>query len=464
MQKAKRTQPEKFISRLLLALAFLLIVPLSPPSQKSSAAPAATTTSDSSVSTSTPASASGTPATNLDILNATRTANQAKIEQLKNQIKQFQQQIAVAQKSADTLQTAVLIFDKQIAATQLQIDAKQTEIEDANLQISALEEIIAQKNNDLQQNRKILSELLVQLNEYDGEYALKTTVGSDNLSDFLDQIQYTKDYQDKIFQLVQKIKDIKAQLEKEEAALVAQVKTLEELKQQLQDTQDALNEQRDQKQQLLNQTRGLEKNYQKLLASSKQEQEDLQKEVDDLDAKIRAQLGNKSIPAAKGILAWPVDGVLTQGYGKTGFTALGYDFHNGVDIAAPAGAPVYAAADGVIYDTDKSDVSYGNWVAIQHNISTSKGSSQIITLYGHLRTIKVTKGQEVKQGDIIGYEGNTGNTTKKLYGPERGYHVHFGVYDMEGFGINTGAYTKIYGPYRIPYGYTYNPMDFLSNN
>ena len=73
----------------------------------------------------------------------------------------------------------------------------------------------------------------------------------------------------------------------------------------------------------------------------------------------------------------------------------------------------------------------------------------------------VVAGQQVKQGDLIGYEGNTGNTTRLLYGPERGYHLHFGVYDAEGFGIKNGAYPNIYGPYRIPYGYTYNPMDFL---
>ncbi len=205
----------------------------------------------------------------------------------------------------------------------------------------------------------------------------------------------------------------------------------------------------------------MESNYQRLLAGSKNEEANLQKEVADLDAQIRAKLGNKRIPAAKGVLAWPIDGILTQGYGNTGFTALGYNFHNGIDIAAPAGAPVYAAADGVVINTDMSDASYGNWVAIKHNISTKSGSSQIITLYCHMRSFKAVPGQQIKAGDLIGYEGNTGNTTKKLYGPERGYHVHFGVYDAEGFGVSDGKYSNIYGPYKVPYGYTYNPLDFL---
>ena len=397
----------------------------------------------------------------VDDLNAQKAANQAKIDQLNQQIKQYQQQIASSQKAANTLQNTISIYDKEIASTQLAIEAKQTQIDDANLQIGQLQEIINQKNQDLSQNRQILSELIVQLNQYDNEYALETTIGSDNLSDFLDQVQYTQDYQDKIYQLVQKIKDIEAQLQSEQNDLKIQVQSLQDYKNQLQESNDSLAEQRTQKQQLLNRTRGSEKSYQQLLAVSKQQQDDLQKEVDNLDAQIRAKLGNKSIPAAQGVLAWPVDGIITQGYGNTGFTSLGYDFHNGLDIAGPPGSPVYAAADGTVYDIDHSNVTYGNWVAIKHNISTAKGSDQIVTLYAHLRTILVTPGQPVKQGDLIGYEGNTGNTTRLLYGPSRGYHVHFGVYDIEGFGVAKGAYTSKYGPYKVPYGYTYNPLDFL---
>ncbi len=399
--------------------------------------------------------------TSVDDLNAQKSANQIKLDQINRQIKQYQQQIATTQKSADTLRNAILVFDKQIASTQLEIEAKQTQEDDVNLQIQQLEQAIEEKNNEIAQNRQILSALIVELNEYDTEYGLKTTIGSDNLSDFLDQIQYTKDYQDKIYQLVQKIKDLKAQLQSTQDSLKAQLKTLQELQNELQITQDSLSEQRDQKQQLLNQTRGLESNYQKLLVSSKQSAADLQKEVNDLDNQIRAKLGNKATPAGAGLLEWPVDGILTQGYGNTGFTALGYTFHNGIDVAGPAGSPVYAAADGVVYDTDRSDTEFGNWVAIKHSLSGPNGQVNIITLYAHFRSFIVSPGQSVKQGDLIGYEGNTGNTTAKLYGPERGYHAHFGVYDVDGFGVKSGAYTKIYGPYKIPYGYTYNPLDFL---
>ena len=397
-------------------------------------------------------------------LAAAKTANEKKLQQINQQIKSYQQQIATTQAKSSTLKNEIYIYDRQIISTELQIQGKETQIDDSNLQIAQLENLIAKKLKEIADNKKVLGQLIVEIKQYDDQYAIKTTIGSNNLSDFLDEIQYTQNLQDKIYQLVQKIKELKAKLEGQKRDLEIQVKQLEELKEQLEITQSSLESMRGQKQSLLNQTKGLEKNFQKLLASSKADEINLQKEIEDLDAKIRAKLGNKSIPAAKGVLAWPMDGILTQSYGKTGFTALGYNFHNGIDIAAPAGQAIYAAADGEVLYTDKSDASYGNWVAIKHNISTKEGSSQIITLYAHFRSFKVSPGQQVKQGDVIGYEGNTGNTTKKLYGPERGYHIHFGVYDAEGFGVNTGAYTKIYGPYKVPYGYTYNPINFLGSN
>ena len=155
---------------------------------------------------------------------------------------------------------------------------------------------------------------------------------------------------------------------------------------------------------------------------------------------------------------------MTQGYGNTGFTSLGYNFQNGIDLAGPAGQQIYAAATGDVLYTDQSNASFGNWVALKSTVNTPTGPAQIITLYGHMQTFKVGIGQHLSEGDLIGYEGNTGNTTRLIYGPERGYHLHFGVYDAKGVGVSQGKYTSVYGNYKVPYGYTYNPLDFLSKN
>jgi murein DD-endopeptidase MepM/ murein hydrolase activator NlpD len=400
-----------------------------------------------------------------DALSDQLTASQQKLLQLNRQITSYQQQIAQVQTKTSSLKNEIYIYNDQIASTQLAIEAKQTQIDGANLQITQLQRQIDEKTQDIANNQQVLAQLISELNQDDDQYALKTTIGSSNLSDFLDQIEYAQNLQSQVYQLVEKIKTLKTQLQQQQKDLQIQVEQLKALEDQLQVTQDSLTVVRNQKQQLLNQTQGLEKNFQKLLSSSKQDAVNLEKEVENLDNQVRAKLGKSAaINAAPGILAWPIDGILTQGYGNTGFTALGYNFHNGIDIAGPPGQPIYAAADGIVLDNDHSSQDFGNWVALKSTIITSTGPAQIVTLYGHMQKFIVTTGQTLKQGDLIGYEGNTGNTTAKLYGPERGYHLHFGVYDFNGFGVTQGAYTKTYGPYKVPYGYTYNPLTFLSPN
>jgi murein DD-endopeptidase MepM/ murein hydrolase activator NlpD len=86
--------------------------------------------------------------------------------------------------------------------------------------------------------------------------------------------------------------------------------------------------------------------------------------------------------------------------------------HVGLDIACPAGTPIRAAEDGVVYQVGYLNTGYGHHVFIDH------GSGKT-TRYGHMTTIYVTKGESVKRGQIIGLEGSTGRST--------GPHLHFEV-------------------------------------
>jgi murein DD-endopeptidase MepM/ murein hydrolase activator NlpD len=85
-------------------------------------------------------------------------------------------------------------------------------------------------------------------------------------------------------------------------------------------------------------------------------------------------------------------------------------FHTGIDLVEPFGSPVYAADDGVVALVGSSSSGYGNYVVIAH-------SGGLDTLYGHLATAVVKVGQAVTQGQPIGLEGSTGNST--------GAHLHF---------------------------------------
>lgn len=109
----------------------------------------------------------------------------------------------------------------------------------------------------------------------------------------------------------------------------------------------------------------------------------------------------------------PVDGVrLTSSFGMRNHPILRQRRqHNGVDLAAPRGTPVYATADGVI-EMAQYYGSYGNYVQIGHG-------GDLETRYAHLSSYTVRDGDAVRKGDLIGYVGSTGRST--------GPHLHYEV-------------------------------------
>ena len=92
--------------------------------------------------------------------------------------------------------------------------------------------------------------------------------------------------------------------------------------------------------------------------------------------------------------------------------------HAGTDFAAPAGTPIYAAASGYVQVAGWSSGGYGNYVIIYHG-KMSDGVAYS-TLYGHMRSVATSAGKYVKQGEVIGYVGSTGNST--------GNHLHLEVW------------------------------------
>jgi murein DD-endopeptidase MepM/ murein hydrolase activator NlpD len=105
---------------------------------------------------------------------------------------------------------------------------------------------------------------------------------------------------------------------------------------------------------------------------------------------------------------WPAKGTLTSGYGwRWG------RMHRGIDIAAPTGTPIVAAADGRVKKSGWDDGGYGNLVEIQHPDGT-------VTRYAHNSGLLVNAGQEVRQGQQIAKMGSTGFST----GPHSHFEVH----------------------------------------
>ena len=123
----------------------------------------------------------------------------------------------------------------------------------------------------------------------------------------------------------------------------------------------------------------------------------------------------------------PVDGVkLTSDYGMRWHPVLGgRRQHKGVDLAAPIGTPIHAAADGMVSRADWFS-GYGLYIALEHG-------GQIETRYGHMSRLNVAAGQMVHKGDIIGYVGTTGRST--------GPHLHYEV-RIAGEAVNPMPYLQ----------------------
>ena len=105
----------------------------------------------------------------------------------------------------------------------------------------------------------------------------------------------------------------------------------------------------------------------------------------------------------------PVSGTITSRFG--GRESIRSSAHTGLDIAAPKGTPIKAAAAGTVTFAGYSG-GYGNLVKISHG-------NGIVTYYGHCSALYVTEGQKVAAGDTIAAVGSTGNST--------GNHLHFEV-------------------------------------
>jgi murein DD-endopeptidase MepM/ murein hydrolase activator NlpD len=109
---------------------------------------------------------------------------------------------------------------------------------------------------------------------------------------------------------------------------------------------------------------------------------------------------------------WPVEGRVGSSFGEREdpFNGEG-KFHSGVDIEAPYGTPVRAAADGEV-SGESMGAGYGRQVVLDHG-------HDVLTIYGHLSAVAALPGQHVIRGQIIGYVGQSGRAT--------GPHLHYEV-------------------------------------
>lgn len=156
------------------------------------------------------------------------------------------------------------------------------------------------------------------------------------------------------------------------------------------------------------------------LAVAEREREKAEQELARIEQELREfeEANQDTAPElSSGELLMPVDGTKTSDFGMRSDPFTGEQrLHAGMDVAAPGGTPIWAAAAGTVINAGWNDGGYGNFTCLSHGTFEGQGLS---TCYAHQSEILVSAGASVAAGDVIGRVGTTGNST--------GDHLHFEV-------------------------------------
>ncbi len=374
---------------------------------------------------------------------------------IRNQILETQNKLEVTSSQSKTLKKEVERLDNTLNQLALGVKLSEINIDKLGLELESLKIKKSDTEEGIGNSKQAISYTLRELQRKENDNLLQIILKNGSLAEGIFEIQSLKDLQ-------QGLVINSAQLEKLNRDLSTNIGEAAKKKRELENENSALkvkrvlaNQDKQDKNELLKQTKNQESLYQKQLKELQGQQDLISDQIDAIEEQLKQQLGPGFVPPRiVGFFSWPIlmqqlggVGRITQHYGEKSYLYRGKP-HNGLDIGVPPGTLVYAAADGVVVKVDNNDrtawrkYQYGKYIMIQHG-------NGLNTLYAHLARQLVREGDKVSRGDVIGYSDTTGYAT--------GPHLHFGAYLT-----NTVTFKSI-APAAglVPIGVTLNPEDYL---
>ncbi len=362
------------------------------------------------------------------------SGGQAEIDALEQQKEELQSQQQSIQLNINELMAQQADVIEQKAAMDEKNELARQEIELINEQIEVYTGLIADKAKELEEAEKTEQEQLelykkrVRSMEENGSYTyLDILFQCRSLSDVLSAIDMIGEIMESDKRLYEQYKEsrenterIKGEYEQTLVLLGEKQETLEaekaELEKQIAAAVEVIN-------QLENDIEAAKAEYAKAAAAEAAAQASINAIIAQMQAEeeaARQEAANNGQDytgtgsTATGTYIWPCPSCtyVTSKFGMREHPLFGDERpHTGIDIGAQAGAEVIAADSGTVAVATYSS-SYGNYVTIYH-------SNGDYTLYAHMSSLTVTAGQNVTQGDVIGYVGSTGWAS--------GPHLHFEI-------------------------------------
>ena len=330
--------------------------------------------------------------------------------ELKERVSVIQDQISVLSGQIASVQNSIGQKEQEISAKETEIAEKETEIEEKELEIQ-------DQWSDFKKHMAAMQEL-----RDGGSVAMLSAVN--DLYELLTFNEVMQDISIKDTEILDNMKNAKEALESDKLTLESQRSELQSKKADL----DAQNSQMRAKQNELNssvaaaqmsaaEAQQAQKDAQAAIESDEMNYEAVKKQIQKM---IAAAAASKPTLSFTGFIC-PLKSYsrISSEYGWRKNPVTGVNkLHAGTDFAAPGGTPIHAAASGYVQVAGWSSGGYGNYVIIYHG-KMSDGNTYS-TLYGHMKSVATSAGKYVKQGELIGYVGSTGNST--------GNHLHLEVW------------------------------------
>lgn len=334
------------------------------------------------------------------------------------------ERVSVIQDQISILSSQIAQVQNSIGQTEQKISAKENEISEKETQISEKEEEIAGQWDDFKKHMAAMQEL-----RDGGSVAMLSAVN--DLYELLTFNEVMQDISVKDTEIMDNMKEAKAGLEADKAQLESDKEELVSQRTELKSQKAELDSQNSQMQSKQSELNSSISAAQMSAADAKKAQQAAQAAIEsdelnyeavkkEIQKQIAAAAASKPQLSFTGFIC-PLKSYtrISSEYGWRKNPVSGVNkLHAGIDVAAPAGTPIYAAASGYVQTAGWSSGGYGNYVIIYHG-KMSDGTAYS-TLYGHMKSVATSAGKYVKQGELIGYVGSTGNST--------GNHLHLEVW------------------------------------
>lgn len=353
------------------------------------------------------------------------------LERIKKQLRYQEKLIKYKARKEKSILAQINRLDKEIERKRLEIKITDLKIRKLKSEIDKKRKLIARLLRELEEKRALLSSRIKAMYRYGRIGYLEALLKASSWEDLALRGLYLKRIASYEASLIDEIRRKEMKVSKEKALLERKLKRFFALKRTLQKEMAELGRKKLRRQALLKKIQKEKKLYQRARA----EFEELSRK---LELAIRKLILEKKMASSRRVvsggsfrlgyrrvrLVWPVRGRITSGFGYRIHPIFKTKrFHAGIDIAAPTGTAVKAAASG--------EVLYAGWLRGYGKVIIILHRGGMATVYAHLRDIVVREGQRVAQGEIIGSVGSTGWST--------GPHLYFEV-RIDGRAVNPLKY------------------------